>query len=76
MVTDIVMPGMSGIELAERLAASHPGVPVLFVSGYADEAAESRGVGAAGRELLGKPFRPRQLVERARRLIEARRRGD
>ena len=76
VVTDIVMPGMSGIELAERLAASHPGVPVLFVSGYADEAAESRGAGAAGRELLGKPFRPRQLVERARRLIEARRRGD
>ena len=75
VVTDIVMPGMSGIELAERLAVSHPGVPVLFVSGYADEAAESRGVGAAGRELLGKPFRPRQLVERACRLVEARRRG-
>jgi two-component system cell cycle sensor histidine kinase/response regulator CckA len=75
VVTDIVMPGMSGVELAERIAPSHPGLPVLFVSGYADEAPESRGGGAPGRELLGKPFRPRQLVERVRRLIEARRRG-
>jgi DNA-binding response OmpR family regulator len=48
---------------------------VLFVSGDADEAPETRGAQAAGRELLSKPFRPRQLVERARRLIEARRRG-
>jgi CheY-like chemotaxis protein len=75
VVTDIVMPGMSGVELAERIAPSHPGLPVLFVSGYADEAPEAHGAKAAGRELLGKPFRPRQLVERARRLIEARRRG-
>jgi len=74
VVTDIVMPEMSGIELADRIAASHPGVPVLLVSGYADEAGEGRGA-ASGRELLSKPFRPQQLVERARRLVDARRRG-
>jgi two-component system cell cycle sensor histidine kinase/response regulator CckA len=74
VVTDIVMPGMSGIELADRIAASHPGVPVLLVSGYADEAGEGRGA-APGRELLGKPFRPQQLVERAHRLVGARRQG-
>jgi PAS domain S-box-containing protein len=75
VVTDIVMPGISGTQLAERLASSHPGVPVLFVSGYADEAPESRSALGPGRELLGKPFRPQQLVARVRQLIEARRRG-
>jgi len=75
VVTDIVMPGMSGLELADRLAARHPGVPVLFVSGYAEDAAENRLALSTGRELLGKPFRPQQLVEHVRRLLESRPRG-
>jgi CheY-like chemotaxis protein len=74
VVTDIVMPGRSGIELAERIAETHPEVPVLFVSGYAEETPEHRRARGAGRELLGKPFRPQQLVERARQLVDARRR--
>ena len=75
VVSDIVMPGMSGLELADRIAARHPGVPVLFVSGYAEDAAENRLLRSAGRELLGKPFRPQQLVERARRMLDIRRRA-
>jgi two-component system cell cycle sensor histidine kinase/response regulator CckA len=69
VVTDIVMPGMSGLQLAERIAVTHPGVPVLFVSGYAEDTAEMRRLRTTGRELLGKPFRPQQLVDRARELL-------
>jgi PAS domain S-box-containing protein len=72
LVTDVVMPGMSGLELADRVAELRPGMPVLFVSGYAEDAVENRLLRSAGRELLGKPFRPQQLVERVRRLLPAR----
>jgi two-component system cell cycle sensor histidine kinase/response regulator CckA len=71
VVTDIVMPGMSGLDLADRIAATHSGVPVLFVSGYADDTVETRRARGAGRELLGKPFRPQQLVDRVRDLLAA-----
>ena len=71
VVTDVVMPGMSGVELADRIAATHSGVPVLFVSGYADDAAEAHRLRGEGRELLGKPFRPQQLVDSARRMLAA-----
>jgi PAS domain S-box-containing protein len=73
VVTDIVMPGRSGLELADRIAETHPDVPVLFVSGYAEDAAEHRHARVAGRELLAKPFRPQQLVERVRQLLDAQR---
>jgi CheY-like chemotaxis protein len=75
VVSDIVMPGLSGFELAERIATSHPEVPVLFVSGYADDAVETQWARSTGRELLPKPFRPQQLVERVRQLLETRRAG-
>jgi PAS domain S-box-containing protein len=71
VVTDVVMPGMSGVELADRIGSTHSGVPVLFVSGYADDAAEASRLRGQGRELLGKPFRPQQLVDAARRLLAA-----
>jgi CheY-like chemotaxis protein len=73
VVSDIVMPGVSGLELADRIAASHPGIPVLLVSGYADDAFETRRARGAGRELLPKPFRPQELVERVAQLLDARR---
>jgi two-component system cell cycle sensor histidine kinase/response regulator CckA len=71
VVTDVVMPGMSGVELADRIGSTQSGVPVLFVSGYADDAAEASRLRGLGRELLGKPFRPQQLVDAARRLLAA-----
>ncbi len=54
LVTDIVMPGMSGVVLAERLRRSRPGLRVLFMSGYADE--RVRQTLPAGSPLLEKPF--------------------
>ena len=56
VVTDVVMPGLSGGELADRLEVLRPGVPVLFISGYADVDVIGRGQPRAGRQLLSKRF--------------------
>jgi CheY-like chemotaxis protein len=65
LLTDVVMPGMSGAELARRARSSHPRLPIVFISGYADPE------GVAGDTLLHplvrKPFRPFEL----RRQVEA-----
>jgi PAS domain S-box-containing protein len=57
VVTDHLMPGMSGIELARIVRATRPGVPVLIISGYADEAGVDTGL-----PRLGKPFRHADLA--------------
>jgi two-component system, cell cycle sensor histidine kinase and response regulator CckA len=66
-----VMPGMSGHELAERLAVRHPGLGVLFVSGFPGEEVERRGLLENGRPFLAKPFTPEMLVERVRAVLDA-----
>jgi CheY-like chemotaxis protein len=63
LVTDLVMPRMGGGELARRMRASSPGVPVLFMSGYADTATLGGGLGPDDDVLL-KPFDPAGLVAR------------
>jgi CheY-like chemotaxis protein len=57
--TDVVMPGMSGLELANRLAETHPDLPVILTTGYSDEIATS---GAGGRPVVLKPYRPETLA--------------
>jgi len=69
IVSDVVMPAMSGFDLAERLLAHMGAVPVLFVSGYAEQALQRRGLQASDVELLRKPFSPAELVERVNGLI-------
>jgi CheY-like chemotaxis protein len=58
IITDHLMPGMSGVDLAQAVRAKRPGTPVLLVSGFAE--AESR---EAGLPLLAKPFRQSNLAE-------------
>jgi CheY-like chemotaxis protein len=69
VVTDVVMPGMSGPELAKRLAESQPDVPVLFMSGYTDDAIVRHGVLEPGVAFLQKPFSPEALARKVRELL-------
>ncbi len=72
LVTDVVMPRLSGPELADRLRASLPALEVLFMSGYNDSRFVSRGQPGGGDSLLVKPFTPEQLVARVSALIDRR----
>jgi two-component system, cell cycle sensor histidine kinase and response regulator CckA len=72
LVTDIVMPGMSGRELAERLLVEYPALEVLYLSGHTDEAIAHHGVLQAGIELLSKPFTPDALARRVREVLDKR----
>ncbi|HWA15062.1 MAG TPA: ATP-binding protein [Gemmatimonadales bacterium] len=70
LLTDVIMPRLSGDELAARLLVSRPGVPVLFVSGYANEALGIEGM-RPGTRYLQKPFVPAVLLESVEELITA-----
>ncbi|MDP3234501.1 MAG: PAS domain S-box protein [Myxococcales bacterium] len=72
LLTDVVMPGMSGKELAAALVAEFPHVKVLFASGYTENAIVHRGVLDEGVELLAKPFSPTDLRARVRALLDRR----
>ena len=66
VLTDVVMPGMNGRMLAERVRAERPGVPILFMSGYTDDMVVRTGVVAEGAAFLQKPFTPQGLIDRVR----------
>ncbi|HEX7085193.1 MAG TPA: histidine kinase N-terminal 7TM domain-containing protein [Vicinamibacterales bacterium] len=70
LITDLVMPTMSGIELAERLTSLRPGIRVLFISGYPVEEMAARGHRINGMHCLAKPFTPGQLRHEVRALLE------
>ncbi len=71
VVTDVVMPGMSGRGLVDALRVGRPGLRALFVSGYPQEVIARRGVLDSGIEFLAKPFTPATLVARVRVLLDA-----
>jgi two-component system cell cycle sensor histidine kinase/response regulator CckA len=62
LLTDVVMPGMSGKAMADRLRESAPELPVLFMSGYTDNVMDRYGLDDAGDMLLHKPFNAQQLL--------------
>ena len=71
MITDVVMPGMSGPDLARQLKATRPDMPVLYLSGYTADAIAHHGVLADGVKLLSKPFGPAVLGQTVREVLDA-----
>ena len=69
MVTDVIMPKMSGKELADRLTYLRPDMRVLFVSGYPENQLSSHGVTSSELAFLSKPFSPESLLAKVRELL-------
>jgi YesN/AraC family two-component response regulator len=72
MLTDVVMPKVSGCELAARVASIRPDMKVIFMSGYADSAVAQRGVRPSDGHFLPKPFKTEALVDMIRKVIAER----
>ena len=71
VLTDVVMPGLSGRELAEELRAKHPGLRVAFQSGYTADAVLRRGVRQDGEQFLQKPYTAARLAQFVRAALDA-----
>lgn len=70
LITDVVLPGLSGPKLAHQVAARHPHIKVLFVSGYTADAIMHHGVLESGVEFLSKPFTPSVLATKVRATLD------
>ena len=71
LLTDVVMRGMNGRELAERFSLAHPAAGVLFTSGYPDDVTARKGVPRGTVAFLPKPYSPEALVSRVAELLSA-----
>jgi PAS domain S-box-containing protein len=69
LLTDVVMPEMSGPELARQMVTLHPGIKVVFTSGYTDDAIARHGVIDASVDFIQKPYRPKALVRKIQEVL-------
>jgi DNA-binding NtrC family response regulator len=71
VLTDVVMPSMSGRDLVRKLTAKYPHLRVLYMSGYTDNVIASGGVLEPGLAFLQKPFTPVALAQKVREVLDA-----
>jgi FixJ family two-component response regulator len=71
MITDVVMPNMSGRELVQHLRDSANELPVLYMSGYTDDAMENHGIFEPDIPFLQKPFTPDSLSRKVREVLDS-----
>ena len=71
VLTDVVMPGMSGREMVTKLVVERPRVKVIYLSGYADEAVTHHGELEHGSAFLQKPFRMSDLAHKVREVLDS-----
>lgn len=70
LLTDVVMPGMNGRELAEQMLARFPSLRVVFTSGYTDDIIAHHGVLEEGIDFLPKPYSPSSLATKVREVLD------
>jgi DNA-binding NtrC family response regulator len=70
LLTDVIMPGMSGTALAKELSAKYPALKILYMSGYTDNAIVHYGILEPGIEFIQKPFSPASLTWKIRRILD------
>jgi two-component system, cell cycle sensor histidine kinase and response regulator CckA len=71
LLTDIIMPGVSGPALAKQLTSRYPGLALLFMSGYTDDVMVRHSVAESGVAFLQKPFTGEELAQKVRRVLDA-----
>ncbi len=71
LLTDVVMPGLNGRELADQILSFRPGIKVLYMSGYSNNAIVQQGVLTPGLAFIEKPFSPETLAEKVRQVFVA-----
>jgi len=72
LITDVIMPGMSGRQVADELKRRRTGIKVLFLSGYAEDVIAEHGVLEPGVDFLAKPFRQEDLARKLREVLDRR----